>query len=634
MIWYACALAPLIPIISAALVPIVSRLSSRARDHFSVLASITTLLLTILMIPAVFSTGRFVARYGWIPWIGVDAVLVIDSLSMLMSNIASFIGLLAMLYSLEYMKDEEGLTRYYAFVLLFIGSMIGLVLSGNLLQLYLFWELVSVCSFFLIGFWYKRPSAVKAATKAFLITRLGSMLFLFGMLWMYNYTHTFDLVTLSGSVGKVSFTVLQVCSLFFLVGAMSKSAQLSFHMWLPDAMEAPTPVSALIHAATMVNAGVYLVARVAPIFSSVSVFSTAAMYIGILTALLAATMALATSDIKRFLAYSTISQLGYVMFIFGMKSSLAYFAGIFHMLNHALFKALLFLCAGAVIHAVHTRDMNRMGGLWRSMPVTFVMSLGGAMALGGLPPFNGFFSKELILEAAESTGHHYLLAVAAATSALTFAYSLKFIFKVFLGSRQKPVHTVKTPLPMTICLRVLGAACIFSVLSEEPLIDFFNKSGLISVGASVTPYGGLHPVPLVSSMGALALGLSAFVLRKQIIEFLTAHSPFSKIVGFVDGGYGFDRLCGVLGRLAVSSGFSLSRKIHFDLYDVIGRMTILTASALSRERFFDRLYNFLGQSTTKAASGIRKVQTGILGWNMIMMMAGALWIILLTILWS
>ncbi|MDH5460658.1 MAG: NADH-quinone oxidoreductase subunit L [Candidatus Bathyarchaeota archaeon] len=633
MIWYASALAPLVPIISAALIPVVSRLSGKARDYLSVFAASSTLFLTILMIPGVFSSGQMVTRYSLIPGTRVDIVVVIDALSMLMANIASFLGLFAVLYSLEYMKDENGLTRYYSFVLLFIGSMIGLVTSGNLLQLYVFWELVSVCSFFLIGFRYKKPSAVKAATKAFLVTHVGSLCLLVGMLWMFNYTHTFDLVTISGLIGEVPFTVLQACSLLFLLGAMSKSAQLPFQIWLPDAMEAPTPVSALIHAATMVNAGVYLVARVSPLFSSVSVFFTLAMYVGILTAFLAATMALVTDDIKRLLAYSTISQLGYVMFILGMRSSLAYFAGVFHMFNHALFKALLFLCAGAVIHGVHTRDMNRMGGLWRIMPVTFVMSLGGAMALGGLPPFNGFFSKELILEATESAGHPYLVAVVVVTSALTFAYSLRLVSKVFLSSKRKPIHASKTPLLMTVCLRVLGATCIFSVLSEQPLIGFFNRSGLISEGVAVIPYSGIHPVPLVSSVGALALGLSAFLLRKPIVQFLTTHNPLSKIIGLISHGYGFDRVCNILSQLTISLAVTLSEKRYFDQsYNALGRLTSLTASSLSKKRFVDRFFDTLGRLTVAAASGVRKMQTGILGWNIRMMIVGVMGVILLTVI--
>jgi NADH:ubiquinone oxidoreductase subunit 5 (subunit L)/multisubunit Na+/H+ antiporter MnhA subunit len=453
------------------------------------------------------------------------------------------------------------------------------------------------------------------------------------MLWMFNYTRTFDIVTTGALVDRVPFTVLQACSLLFLFGAMSKSAQLPFHVWLPDAMEAPTPVSALIHAATMVNAGVYLVARVSPLFSSISVFFTVAIYVGILTAFLAAIMALVTNDIKRLLAYSTISQLGYVMFILGMRSSLAYFAGVFHMFNHALFKALLFLCAGAVIHAVHTRDMNRMGGLWRIMPVAFVMSLGGAMALGGLPPFNGFFSKELIFEAAESAGHPYLSAVTAATSALTFAYSLRLVYKVFLGRRESSVPALKTPLLMTSCLRVLGATCIFSVLVEEPLIGFFNSSGLVSVGDSVTPYAGLHPVPLVFSMGALASGLSAFVLRKYIIEFLTAHSPISKIVEFINGGYGFDRLCDVLGRLTISIAVTLSGKRYFDQsYNAVGWLTSLTAFSLSKRRLVDRFFDTLGRLTVTTASGVRKMQTGVLGWNIVMMIVGVIGVIFLAMI--
>lgn len=635
LIIYVCALAPLISIIFATLIPVVSRLSSRVRDYFSVLASAATLVLTVLMVPEVYSSGRIVVRYSWIPWISVDFVLIIDALSMLMANIASFLGFLAVIYSLEYMNDEKGLTRYYAFVLLFVGGMIGLVLSGNLLQLYLFWELVGVCSFFLIGFWYKKPSAVKAANKAFLVTRLGGLCLLFGVLWMYNYTHTFDLVAINGLVREVPSVVLQACSLLFLVGAMSKSAQFPFHVWLPDAMEAPTPVSALIHAATMVNAGVYLIARISALFSSVSLFFMVAMYIGVLTAFLGAIMALITDDVKRLLAYSTISQLGYVMFILGMNSSLAYFAGVFHMLNHALFKALLFLCAGVVIHAVHTRDMNRMGGLWRDMPVTFVMSLGGAMALGGLPPFNGFFSKELILDAAERAGHPYLMVVVAATSALTFAYSLKLVYKVFLGSRQKSLSVTKTPWLMKITLRVLGAACIFSVLIEEPLIFFFTNSGLISVGNSVTPYGGLQTIPLVSSIGALALGLSAFALRKHITQFLSVRFPVSGMVAFIKGELDLHRLCVSVSRLMTSGAYYLSSRRFFDrLYDFVGPLVVLTAFSLSSRRFFDRLCDSAGPLIMAAASKVRKIQTGILGWNMKMMIAGILGIVLLTMLYA
>jgi len=257
------------------------------------------------------------------------------------------------------------------------------------------------------------------------------------------------------------------------------------------------------------------------------------------------------------------------------------------------------------------------------------------MALGGLPPFNGFFSKDLIFEAAESAGHHYLSAVTAATSALTFAYSLKLVYKVFLGRRESPVPAPKTPSLMTICLRVLGATCIFSVLGEEPLIRFFNTSGLVYVGNSVTPYGGLHPVPLALSMGALASGLSAFALRKYISEFLTAHSPISKIVEFINGGYGFDRLCNVLSQLTISIAVTLSGKRYFDQsYNAVGWLTSLTAFSLSRRRFVDRFFDTLGRLTVAAASGVRKMQTGVLGWNIAMMIVGVMGVISLAMILS
>jgi len=656
---FAYVLAPLIPLISAVLIPVVSRVSGRARDHFSVLTAISTLVVTISMIPDVFPAGQVVARCSWISLMGIEAVVVVDALSLLMSTITSLIGLLTILYSIDYMREEHGLTRYYSLMFFSIGSMIGLFLSGNFLQLYSFWELVGVCSYALIGFWYEKPLAARAGTKAFLITHIGGICLLLGMLWIHSYTHTFDMVSVSRSVGVVPIAVLQTSSILFLLGAMAKSAQLPFYVWLPDAMEAPTPVSALIHAATMVNAGVYLVARVSPLFSSVPVFFTAAMYVGISTAFLAATMAMTTDDFKRLLAYSTISQLGYVMFIFGMETSLAYFAGVFYIFSHAIFKALLFLSAGAVIHAVHTRDMDKMGGLWRDMPVTFVMCLGGAAALAGLPPFNGFFSKELILIATEKAGHPYLAVVAAATAALTFVYCLKMIYKVFFSGKSRSSQALKTPLLMKTCLRVLAAACVLSVLCEEPLLSLFNRSELISI----TAYSGFDFFSIALSAGAIALGLGAFTVRGQINRFLKGNHSTSTITVFIENGYGLNKLYDALSSSMVKFSKSAHRLIERRILEgfnhglarsvvtlskgsyrlteqrileglnhSLARFVLMLSKGsykLAEQGIFERFNHGVAQLTVAIASMFRRIQTGSLSWNVIEAMLGFLVISLL-----
>lgn len=632
---FAYILAPLIPLISATLIPLVSKVSSRAREDFSVSAAASTLVVTISMIPDVISEGQIVTRFDWVSMIRSQAVVVVDALSLLMSTITSLIGFLVILYSVDYMKDEHGLTRYYSFMLFSIGGMDGLFLSGDFLQLYLFWELVGVCSYALIGFWYEKPSAVKAGTKAFLVTRVGGTCLLFGMLWIYSYTHTFDMTSVSRLVGTVPVSILQISSILFLLGALAKSAQLPFYVWLPDAMEAPTPASALIHAATMVNAGVYLVARISPLFSSVPVFFTTAMYMGISTAFLAATMALTTDDFKRLLAYSTISQLGYVMFILGMETPLAYFAGVFFIFSHAIFKALLFLCAGAVIHAVHTRNMKEMGGLWRDMPVTFVMFLAGAAALAGLPPFNGFFSKELILTAAEKAGHPYLTVIAAATAALTFVYCLKMIRRVFLGNRSRNLQALETPLLMKTCLRVLAASCVLSVLLEEPLLSLFSRSELIIV----IDYHGFDYFSVALSIGAMTLGLGVFIARGRIGRFIKCDGSASIIAVLVENGYVLNRLYNTLSSSILKLSTRVNRLIERRLLQGLDYSIARSFLRLSRgscklveQGMFEGFNDSAAHLTVNVSSVVTRIQTGSLSRNMIEVMIG-FFVILLLIVW-
>src|SRR3989442_6837156 len=346
-------------------------------------------------------TRGFVAEmtWGWIPAdggpIAMVGVLVDPDLGNPMLVLVTLVSLLVQIYSLAYLADERPgpLGRYYTYQSLFVFSMLGLVLAPNFLQLFVFWELVGLCSYLLIGFYYERPAAARAAVKAFWVTKLGDVGFLVGIILLWGKTGTFDFLTLF-RVPSLSPGFLTLVMALIYCGAVGKSAQFPLHVWLPDAMEGPTPVSALIHAATMVTAGVYLVTRAYPLFAAAPAVLAVIAWVGAFTALLAATQALVQRDIKRVLAYSTVSQLGYMMAAAGAGAPTA---GFLHLLTHGVFKALLFLAAGAVIHAVHTNDMGEMGRLAPAMPTTTIVFVVGALALAGVPPFAGFVSKEAIL---------------------------------------------------------------------------------------------------------------------------------------------------------------------------------------------------------------------------------------------
>jgi len=360
------------------------------------------------------------AQTTWIHFtdlLHIDLGVLLDPISIMMLIVVSTISLMVHIYSLGYMKGETGFNRYYAFLSLFTFSMYSLVIATNIFQMYIFWELVGISSFLLIGYYYDKPSAVAAAKKAFIVTRFADLGFFIGILILSYYTKTFDFQILNNPQGAIilngvgaSFMGLSVLTwalILMFIGGMGKSAMFPLHIWLPDAMEGPTPVSALIHAATMVVAGVYLVARMFPLYYFIDggfVLKIVA-YVGAFTALFAAIIACTQNDIKRVLAFSTMSQIGYMMLALGVSGysghdSLGYMASMFHLFTHAMFKALLFLGAGSVIHVVHSNFMKDMGGLRKYMPITNITFLIAALAISGIPPFSGFFSKDEILVAA------------------------------------------------------------------------------------------------------------------------------------------------------------------------------------------------------------------------------------------
>jgi NADH-quinone oxidoreductase subunit L len=361
----------------------------------------------------------------------VEVGLNVDGLTAIMLVVVTAVSFLVQVYSQGYMAGDGGYWRYFAYMSLFTLSMLGLVLFGSLVLVFVFWEMVGLCSYLLIGFWFHRPAAAAAAKKAFLVTRFGDIGFLLAILLVYTKTATFDIHQIQelALAGALSGSVLTLFALGVFAGAAGKSAQFPLHVWLPDAMEGPTPVSALIHAATMVAAGVYLVARMFPVFHAAPDAMDVVGAIGGITAITAALLGVVMTDIKRVLAYSTISQLGYMMLALGIG---AYVAAIFHLFTHAFFKALLFLGSGSVNHATNTFDMRLMGGLRRAMPITFWTFLVASLSLAGLFPFSGFWSKDEILS--DAWAHErYLFYIALITAGITAFYMFRAIFLTFGG---------------------------------------------------------------------------------------------------------------------------------------------------------------------------------------------------------
>ena len=386
------------------------------------------------------SDNLYIQRIGG-PSLHVDVGLRIDGLSAVMLVVVTSVSLLVQIYSQGYMEGDTGYSRYFMWMSLFTAAMLGLVIVDSILIVYVFWELVGLGSYLLIGFWFQKKSAGDAAKKAFLTTRLGDVGFAIGVLLIFTKADTFNIPLIQelAQRGELSDAVITLFALFVFAGAVGKSAQFPLHVWLPDAMEGPTPVSALIHAATMVAAGVYLVARMFPVFQASDEAMTTVAYVGGFTAIFAASMGIVMTDMKRVMAYSTLSQLGYMMLALGVGG---YIAAVFHLLTHAFFKALLFLGSGSVNHATNTFDMRKMGGLRKYMPITYVTFLVGSLSLAGIFPFAGFWSKDEILGSAWADDK-ILFLVAMAVVFMTAFYSFRAVFLTFEGDYrggEEPEH--------------------------------------------------------------------------------------------------------------------------------------------------------------------------------------------------
>ncbi len=504
-----------LPLLSAAVITLFTLRSKTASSLISIGAIVIGFVLACF----------FICANGWQPvvsetkvnWLtignlNVDFGLKLDTLSLMMTLIVTGVGGAIHIYSYGYMHEDRSLARFFACMSLFTFSMLGIVLANNFLMMFIAWELVGVSSYLLIGFWFEKPSAGDAAKKAFITNRLGDFGFLAGILMVW------------GLLGSLNFGVLQsaltansaalgasatMAGLLIFCGAMGKSAQFPLHVWLPDAMEGPTPVSALIHAATMVAAGVYMLCRTLFLFNHDALQVIA--YIGGFTALLAALIAVQQNDIKRILAYSTLSQLGYMVMAVGLSGPTP---AMFHLTTHAFFKALLFLGAGSVIHGLHEeQDIWKMGGLKKKMPVTFWTFIIGTLALSGVPPFSGFYSKDSILAQAMEQKNYLLFAVAAFVAALTTFYMFRLFFVAFLGEArtEKAAHAHESPAVMTLPLMVLA---VFSIIGGcLGITNHYGAqfiSGHESLSVAQQALEPLHSlVPMLLGIGAVAVGLFA-----------------------------------------------------------------------------------------------------------------------------
>ncbi|HTW24744.1 MAG TPA: NADH-quinone oxidoreductase subunit L [Candidatus Baltobacteraceae bacterium] len=440
----------------------------------------------------------------------VDFSLQVDQLTVVMLLVVSFVGMLIHIYSTGYMAHEGGYYRFFSYLNLFMFFMLTLVLAANLVVMFVGWEGVGLCSYLLIGFWFLKKSAADAGKKAFITTRIGDVGFTIGILFVFATFNSVDFQAIFKSVAAtpVPEAVLTAICILLFTGAVGKSAQLPLYVWLPDAMEGPTPVSALIHAATMVTAGVYMVARMNPLFSRAPIAMLIVAIVGAITAFYSATIGLMQTDIKKVLAYSTVSQLGYMFLACGVG---AYAAGVFHLMTHAFFKGLLFLCAGSVIHAMGgEQDMMKMGGLRKKIPVTYWTMLVATLAIAGIPGFAGYFSKDEILEAAQSGPHAnlilWLLGVVGAL--LTSFYMFRLIFLTFFGEPrydEHHVHVHESPKNMTIPLMILAFLSIFGGWFAAPKlvggIDHFSKF-LDPVFSMYAPSAPVENAETAASSGA------------------------------------------------------------------------------------------------------------------------------------
>ena len=592
----------------------------------------------------------FSVEWKWI-WIDlgdfiIELGILVDNLTIMMLLVVTLVSSLIHIYSISYMKDDPRYNRYFAYLSLFSFSMLIIVLSNNLFGLYIGWELVGISSYLLIGFWFEKDSASNAGKKAFIVNRVGDLGFFIGILLFFTAVGSFNYgdVIAGVSAGAMSEGLFTAAGIALFMGAVGKSAQVPLHIWLPDAMEGPTPVSALIHAATMVAAGVYMVGRIYPLFSPGALLFIA--YVGAITAFITATIAVVRKDIKRVLAYSTVSQLGFMILALGVGG---YVSGLWHLTTHAFFKALLFLGAGSVIHAAHTNDMFEMGGFRKKMPITFWTFLIATLAISGVPGFSGFFSKDAILGSVlefglENPAHIILFILALISAGLTAFYMFRAFFITFYGEPQNKEiysHIHESPALMTIPMVLLATITILITFDQWRGFEYLPVVGeyagwfqrlihqpeSIAFGVTILAEESAAHGASEETAHTIAMWLSIFVagvgillaylfyLKKSLSAEKVSNS-LSSIYKLLRNKYYFDEFYGatvIKGVLGLSKGSAKFDDVVIDgAVNGTAKITLLisTASRWFDDNIVDGAVNGTASITTFFGSQLRRLQTG------------------------
>ena len=633
-------LIPVLPLLAFVLNIFFGKKLGGKAAYISIAAVSVSFLISVCLFAGMLLSGEQAVefKFNWLNFgfLGIQLGLMLDGLTAVMLVVVTTVSLLVKIYSLGYMHGDPRYSRYYAYLSLFTVAMLGLILANNFLLLFISWELVGLMSYLLIGFWYEKKSASDAGKKAFITTKVGDLGFFIGLMLLFSAGMTFnfkDLALLAGS-GAIPENTLNLIGILIFCGAVGKSAQFPLHVWLPDAMEGPTPVSALIHAATMVAAGVYLVARTFFIYAHAPLALEVVAYTGTFTAIFAASMALVANDIKRVLAFSTISQLGYMIMALGVGG---YTAGMFHLTTHAFFKALLFLGAGSVIHGAGTQDIREMGGLGKKMKITMGTFLIACLAIAGIPPFSGFYSKEEVLSAAYNSGHLLIYWTGTLTAFMTAFYMFRLFFMTFTGKTRTDLHPHESPKSMTVPLMVLA---LLSVVSGYLLVlgRVFEKLVFFSGGAAEEGASG-HFVMYMSLTAALlgiALAFFMYYLKKISPDYITEKVPgLYRLLAnkyYIDEFYGavivkpVKKLSGLL--------FKFDQKVIDGAVNGSGFMTVLISKL---QDLFDKLIvdgavNGTGRLTVRGGELLKHLQTGLVQNYILIAAAGLALAVLLKII--
>src|SRR3989339_291367 len=642
-------LIPLLPLLAFVVNIFFGKRVGTNAAYVSLAAISVSFVISLYLFFGMLAGGEKIVEYTF-DWLnfgssGVKLGIMLDGLTAVMLVVVTTVSLLVKLYSIGYMNGDPRYSRFYAYLSMFTVAMLGLVLANNFLLLFISWELVGLFSYLLIGFWYEKKSASDAGKKAFITTKVGDLGFFAGLLLLFTVFGTFnfkelgELVIANLASGSVTVGMLNLIGILIFCGAVGKSAQFPLHVWLPDAMEGPTPVSALIHAATMVAAGVYLVARTFFIYTCAPLAMAVVGYTGAFTAIFAASMALVAYDIKRVLAFSTVSQLGYMIMALGVGG---YTAGMFHLTTHAFFKALLFLGAGSVIHGSGTQDIREMGGLGKKMKITMVTFLIACLSISGIPGFSGYYSKEEVLSAAFNSGNMVIYWVGTITAFMTAFYMFRLFFMTFTGTSRTEIHAHESPKTMTVPLIVLAvlsivAGGLFVMGHSFEHLVYFGVEGAGEGGAEA----GSHFVRNMSiTVAVLGITLAFFMyyLKKISPEYLA--EKLASIHKLLSNKYYIDELYEIIFIKPVKGLgnflFKFDQKVVDGAVNGSGFMTVLMSKL---QNLFDKVIvdgavNGTGWIANKGGEILKQLQTGFIQNYILIAVSGLFVIVLLRIIFK